>query len=224
MGEAVGAVLTFAVGVAISPVPVIAVILMLFSARARVNGPMFLLGWIVGLVVVLTGSYLLADTLDVATDSTTSEGASWLRIVLGVVLLIAAIRNWRRRPRGDEQPTMPKWMASVDKLSPIHALGLAALLSGPNPKNLMLGIGAGTGLAQLGASTTEAVVAAVVYLAIASSVVAVAVVGYLAGGERARNALDEFKAWLVVHNNAVMAVLFLVFAAVLISDGIDWRD
>ena len=35
-------VLTYAVGVAISPVPIIAVILMLFSAKARVNGPMFL--------------------------------------------------------------------------------------------------------------------------------------------------------------------------------------
>jgi hypothetical protein len=30
-------------GVAISPVPIIAVILMLFSQKARVNGPLFLL-------------------------------------------------------------------------------------------------------------------------------------------------------------------------------------
>jgi hypothetical protein len=41
-------VLPFAVGVAISPVPIIAVILMLFSSRATVNGPMFLIGWAVG--------------------------------------------------------------------------------------------------------------------------------------------------------------------------------
>ncbi len=40
MGQGVGSILTFAVGVAISPVPIIAVILMLFSQRARVNGPM----------------------------------------------------------------------------------------------------------------------------------------------------------------------------------------
>jgi len=45
MGQGVSAILTFAVGVAISPVPIIAVILMLFSQRARVNGPMFLVGW-----------------------------------------------------------------------------------------------------------------------------------------------------------------------------------
>ena len=43
MGQGISEVLTFAVGVAISPVPIIAVILMLVSARARVNGPLFLL-------------------------------------------------------------------------------------------------------------------------------------------------------------------------------------
>ena len=52
MGQGISEVLTFAVGVAISPVPIIAVILMLFSARARVNGPMFLLGWVFALGAV----------------------------------------------------------------------------------------------------------------------------------------------------------------------------
>ena len=37
MGQGISEVLTFAVGVAISPVPIIAVILMLFSQRAKVN-------------------------------------------------------------------------------------------------------------------------------------------------------------------------------------------
>jgi hypothetical protein len=44
MGEAIGQVLSFAVGVAISPVPIIAVVLMLATRRGRVNGPAFLTG------------------------------------------------------------------------------------------------------------------------------------------------------------------------------------
>ncbi len=39
MGEAIGQALPFAVGVALSPVPIIAVILMLVTPRARANGP-----------------------------------------------------------------------------------------------------------------------------------------------------------------------------------------
>lgn len=220
MGQSVGSVLTYAVGVGISPVPVIAVILMLFSSRARVNGPLFLAGWVIGLVVVAGGSYLLADLLDVGTDSTASDGASWLKVALGVLLLLAAGRNWRNRPRDGEEPKMPKWMSGVDGFGPGQAFGLAVLLAGVNPKNLMLCLGAGTTLAQVGPTTTQAVVALVVFVVVASSVVAIAVVGYLVGGERARVALDELKAWLTLHNSAVMAVLFLVFGAVLLSEGL----
>jgi len=35
---------------------------------------------------------------------------------------------------------MPKWMATIDKSSPLAALGLAALLSAANPKNLLLAV------------------------------------------------------------------------------------
>ena len=64
MGAAIGQVLPFAVGVALSPVPIIAVALMLMSQRARLNGPLFVIGWLVGLavigVVVLAVAALLA--------------------------------------------------------------------------------------------------------------------------------------------------------------------
>jgi Sap, sulfolipid-1-addressing protein len=64
MGSAISEVFPFAVGVAISPIPIIAVILVLFSARARVNGPAFLLGWVVGVAVVSVAVYYLADAGD----------------------------------------------------------------------------------------------------------------------------------------------------------------
>ena len=51
MADVAGEILVFAVGIAISPIPIIAVILMLFSARARINGPAFLLGWVAGITV-----------------------------------------------------------------------------------------------------------------------------------------------------------------------------
>ena len=79
MAQAVGAVLAFAVGVGISPVPIIAVILMLFSKRARVNGPLFAVGWVVGLAVVVTVSYLLAGSLDVG-RGTSDDGTSWFKV------------------------------------------------------------------------------------------------------------------------------------------------
>ena len=220
MGQGISEILTFAVGVAISPVPIIAVILMLFSQRARVNGPVFLLGWVVALAIVSGVVYALADQGDAATDSTTSDAIAWGKIVFGVLFLLLAVRNWRSRPAPGVQPEMPKWMAGIDALTPGKALGLGLLLAGVNPKNLMLAAAAGAGLAQLGLSTGDAVVSLIVFVAIGSLTIAGPVVYYLLGGEQAKARLDEMKDWLAVHNDAVMAVLFLVFGVNLIAKGL----
>ena len=52
MLKAIGAILPLALGVAISPILIIAVILMLLSPKAHTNGPAFLVGWVTGLAGV----------------------------------------------------------------------------------------------------------------------------------------------------------------------------
>jgi hypothetical protein len=218
--QGIAEVLTFAVGVAVSPVPIIAVILMLFSARAKVNGPMFLLGWVTALAVVGFAVYFLSDAGDPATDSGASETIAWGTAVLGALLLVLAARNWRHRPAPGDQADMPKWMGGIDALAPGKALVLGLLLAGVNPKNLILTVGAATALARLGLDTEDAIVSMSVFVALASVTIAVPVVYYLVGGDRARAALDELKAWLTAHNEAVMAVLFLVLGVKLIAEAI----
>ena len=220
MAQGISAVLTFAVGVAISPVPIIAVTLMLFSQRARVNGSAFLLGWVLAVAVVSGVAYTLADQGDAATSSTAADTIAWGKIVFGVLFLLLAARNWRSRPAPGAKPEMPKWMAGVDALTPPKAFGLGLLLAGVNPKNLMLAAAAGAALAGLGLSTGEAVGSLIVFVVVASLSIAAPVFYYLIGGEKAKAKLDETKDWLVLHNNAVMAVLFLVFGAKLIADGL----
>jgi hypothetical protein len=220
MGQGIGEVLPFAVGVAISPVPIIAVILILFSRRAHVNGPMFLVGWVAGLAVLSTVVYVVVHAIGGPDDESGSDGVAWLEVVLGVVLLGIAARSWRKRPVAGADPELPRWMADVEEIGPGKALGLGALLAAVNPKNLALGFGAAAGVAHLGISTGDAVVALAVFVVIASSSVAGAVAFELLGGERARASLDELRAWLAVHSAAVMTVLFLVFGALLIAKGL----
>ena len=54
MGEAIGQLLPFAVGVAVSPMPIVAMVLMLITPKAKVNGSVFLLGWVLGIAVAGT--------------------------------------------------------------------------------------------------------------------------------------------------------------------------
>jgi len=220
MGSAFGQVLPMAIGVALSPVPIIAVILMLFSARARSNGPAFLTGWIIGVGAVAGIALAVADAGSVGTDSTASDGASWGKVVLGLLLLYAAVRHWHRRPAPGAEAPMPKWMAGIDSFTPPKAFGLAVLLGAVNPKNLLLAAAAGASIAQAGVSSGGQVVALAVFVVLASLTVAIPVLYQLVGGAGARRTLDGWKAWLQHNNESVMAVLFLVFGVVLISQSI----
>jgi hypothetical protein len=221
MGQGISAILTFAIGVAISPVPIIAVILMLFSDRAKVNGPAFLVGWVLSLAAVSTVIYVLAHDGNVATSSTAADSVSWGKIALGVGLLALARRNWRKRPAPGAPAEMPKWLATVESVSPVKAFGLAVVLAAVNPKNLILTAGAAAGLAQVsGLTTTDAIVAIAVFVVIASLTIVGPVLYALFGAEKARTSLTAAKAWLTTHNAAVMAVLFLVFGVDLIAKGL----
>jgi Sap, sulfolipid-1-addressing protein len=220
VGQGIAEVLTYGIGVAISLLAMIAVILMLFSSRAKVNGPAFVVGWMLTLAVVFTIAYVVSHQTNASTSTATSDTISWGKIVFGVILLLLAARNWRNRPAPDAEPEMPKWMAKVDALSPGKALGFAGIMAGANPKNLLLTIAAAAGLAQLGLSTSDAIVALIVFVVVGSFTVAGPVVYYFLGGERSKSVLVSLKDWLAFHNAAVMAVLLLVFGIDLIAKGL----
>jgi threonine/homoserine/homoserine lactone efflux protein len=220
MAEGISTVLTYAVGVAISPTPIIAGILMLFSARARANGPMFLAGWVLAIGVLSAVAYFVADAGDAATDETTSDTISWGKLAVGVFFLLMAAKQWRSRPAPGVQSEMPKWMAGIDSFSPGKAFTLGLLVAGVNPKNLLLSLGAGAALAQVGPTSSEALVSWLVFILVGSVTIAGPVIYYLVGGEKARASLDSMKQWLAVHNAAVMTVLFLFFGVKLIADAL----
>lgn len=106
-----------AVGVAISPLPIMAVILMLFTPRARTNAPAFVVGWIVGLVLGGVVVLLVAGGADIAANQSSRAG-SIVKLVLGLVLLKLAVRQWRGRPHAGEEAPLPKWMRAIDRFTP----------------------------------------------------------------------------------------------------------
>lgn len=220
MGSAVGEILPLGIGVAVSPFPIIAVILMLLTSRAKSNAPAFLAGWIVGLAVVGVIVLLISSGSDVATYDEDSTAASAVRALIGALLLLLAWRLWQSRPEEGEEPQMPSWMQRVEWVNPAMALGLGVLLSGVNPKDTTLAVLAAVAIAQAGLSAGESAVTLAVFIAIASISVVAPVTLYFALGERADATLSRWKAWLTEHHATVMAVLFLVFGVVLVVQGI----
>jgi threonine/homoserine/homoserine lactone efflux protein len=220
MGQAIGQVLSFGVGVAISPVPIIAVVLMLATPRGRANGPAFLVGWVVGLALAGTVVLLVASGADASEQGEPADWVSWLKLVLGLLLLLLAVRQWRGRPHEGEQATMPKWMQALDAFTAPKALGAGVLLSALNPKNLLLTVGAAAAIAQTGISAGEQAVALAVFVILGTVGVAAPVVIYFALGHRSAEILERMRRFLSANNAAVMSVLLLVIGAKLIGDGI----
>ncbi len=217
MGATIGDILGNAVGVAISPVPIIAVILMLFTARAAANSLSFLLGWILGLTIA--GAVVLALGLE-GSDGGEAESGGWIKILIGALFIFLGWRQWSGRPRDGDEPEMPAWMAAIDQFNPIKSFGLAFLLAAVNPKNLGLTVAAVVKISGSGLSAGEEIGTLAVFVLIASVTVAVPVVLNLVLGSRAEVTLTTMKDWLVASNNTIMTILFIVLGAKVLGDGI----
>jgi threonine/homoserine/homoserine lactone efflux protein len=220
VGQAIGESLPLSVGVAISPIPIIAIILMLLSKRAGSNSTAFFMGWSIGVTGVVVAVVALAGAGGAGTPSKPASWEAWLRIGLGVLLLVLAGRDWRKRPKAGQEPELPKWLSTIESTTPPKALGLGVLLSAVNPKNLLLLVAGGTAIAQGTNTLAPKIGAVVVFVVVAVSSVALPVVLYWVLGERAQRTLNAMNHWLRANNAVVMAVLVLVFGVVLIGKGI----
>lgn len=220
MGESIGQVLPLAVGIAVSPVPIIASILMLMSPRARSTSVGFLLGWLAGIALAVSVFAALSSVLPGNDDDGPAPVAGIIQIALGLVLLFLAVRQWRGRPRAGAESTMPGWMRGIDGMKFFPAAGLGLLLAAVNPKNLLLGASAGTTLGSSGGSTAVLVVTIGVFTLIAGSTVLIPVLGFLVASERLRGPLDRLREWLQQENAVIMTVLLLVLGVVVLSKGL----
>jgi hypothetical protein len=220
MSEAIGGSLPLAAGIALSPIPIIAVVLMLTSRRAKVNGPAFVVGWVFGLGIVGVIGLGLARTGGATEQGSAGSSVSWIKIALGVLLLLVAVRQFRARPRGDQEPQVPGWMATMDKTTPAAALGLAAILSAANPKNLLLAVGGAAAIAQADIPMGQQATAYVAFTAAATLGIGIPVSIYFSMGRRSETVLALLKDWMSAHNAVIMTVLCLIIAAKLIGDAI----
>jgi threonine/homoserine/homoserine lactone efflux protein len=217
----IGRLIPMAVGIAISPVPLIAVILMLFSPRPKSNSLAFLLGWALALFVIGGLALLLASTQDLSADTgEPSVLGSIINLALGLLLLWLAVRQWRSRPQAGKETKTPAWMAAINTLTPVKTLGLGALLSGLNPKNLTLNLSAMALISEADITGGQALVALLVFVLLSSLLVGVPIVFYLVGGESVKQTLEKWRAWLAAYGNTIITVILVLLGVRMIVSGI----
>jgi len=216
----VGEILPLALVVTVSPLNIIPSILLLFTSRPLTNALTFLAGFVAGVAIVLGLFVSIAGAVDVSAASGHSRWPGALKLVLGVYLMVAAVRKFRGRPRAGEEGSMPRWMDGIAGYTPSRALGAGAALGALNPKNLVVGLAAAAAVAagSLSIGQQFAVITLYVFVAVLGVAAPILVMVFL--GDRASEVLDGWNVWLRQNNAAVMSVLFVVFGVVLIGQGI----
>ncbi len=111
----------------VSPSTIIVFILLLDTARARVNAAAFLIGWSVSLLIVFTASYAVGGA-DILQHGSGDKAVKVVEILLGAALAVAAARQWRHRdrPRTGSGVTK-KFTARLKQLHPWEAAAVGVI-------------------------------------------------------------------------------------------------
>ena len=220
MRTVVGEILPFAIVVAVSPINIVAAILLLFSKKPVLNASCYLAGFMTGVALVVAVITAIADSAELSGDAQRSRWASALLLALGVYLLVIAVQTFRKRPAPDEDPPAPAWMDGITGFGPLKSIGIGLTIGALNPKNIAVGVAAAITIASAGISTGVTISVVAMYTVIASLGVATPIVATLILGDRSTEVLEGWKAWLDRNTAAVMAVIYLVFGVILVGKGI----
>jgi len=215
--QVVGEVLPFAVIVMVSPINIVAAILLLFSERPLLNASCYLGGFVAGLAAVVGGLTAVAGAVHLDPGSNQSRGASALLLALGAGLIVVAVRKFRGRPGPDDPSSLPGWMDGIAGFGSGRSLAVGAGIGAGNPKNIVVALGTAVAVSSAGLPVGQQVTVLAIYLVLASLGVAAPILAMLVLGDRAGTVLDGWKTWLTRNNTAMMAVIYLFFGVYLIG-------
>ncbi len=202
------------IGLAITlePLTLIAFILILATKRGVWKGLAFILGWLASLVAVIAAVLLTTGGNPPRQHTAPSTAVLVIKALLGVLLIWIGIRQRRKRGRPRKPPT---WMARLDRMSLVAAVGLGAFLV---PWSLVA-IGAAT-VVQAKLSTLGDWLALVMFCLLATLTFLVMELYAAFSPEAAQARLERVRAWIDAHTDQAIIVGALALGSLLLADSI----
>lgn len=206
--------LPLAVGMLISPLPLVAIIAIILAPRGRTAAPVYAAVFIaVSLAFVMVGALTSAGSASGSPSATAKTVSFFLAIVLALGFAALAVASWSSRPRHGQPPQTPAWLAALDAVTPAKAAALGSIMAVTNTKNIPLALkgGALIGEAHLpllaaGGLCIGLVVAGTLPLLVTAAVAT-------SRSAVVTQALERVKSEMIAHNAMIMTVLFAVLAA-----------
>jgi hypothetical protein len=201
----------------LSPLPLLAILLLLGGSRPRMTATAFWLAWTCGVAVATIVCVLAVELSEV-----TKSQPVWLAVaelLVGAVFLLLTGQialNGGRALGGGPQA----WIGALDRSGPFGAAGLALLLSCANPKNLALFLGAAVLMVDATGGSRELTVSTGAFLVVAASGVSLPLAAHSVFPERLQPRLLGLRRAVIRHGRVLVVLLGLGIGALFVTEGI----
>lgn len=207
----------FIIGSAVVPLQVMMIILLLNSPRQGLVKAICLVAGMTAIRLMQGVIFGLILSPSPGESGGKSPVVSTLLLVLGILLLITAYKQWRSEDDPDGPP--PKWMVMLDTLTPLKAFGMGAslvLISGKFWVFTLSAIGV-IEEAQLGQPSST--VAFLFFILLAQSLLLLAIIVRATIPGQSKSILEAISAWLTRYNRPIVIVVSLVFGLLFFVQG-----
>ena len=210
MDTVIVSLLPLIVGAALLPVWIIMALFLLRGEGGLLKAAAFAAGAMTARVVqgVLFG-FVFREATDASGESGASLITSTLLLVLGILMLISAVRKWRKEEDPDAPP--PKWMDILGGLSPIQAFGMGALLMVLAIKQWVFTLSAISVIEQGELSQAGNVLVYLFFVLAAQSLVLAPVLISAVAPTQSTRLLDAIHGWLERNNRAIVIAASSIF-------------
>lgn len=220
--------LAYAAGIAISPTPVVVVILMLFSPKGRRNAIAFLVGWMIGLLALGIVIFAFLGASLEYLDAGTILSRPLVQVSIGIFLIFLGLRRWRTPAAEPKDETIPGWFTKVDdaltkssdKFTPSRAFFLAIVMSALSPKNIALMLALFLALSQAELLQNEVLILLVVFVLISSLTIGIPILYAIVKGDGAQESLTEWKIWILANRGRAFGLLVMLLGVIVMLNGI----
>ncbi|MFJ3472129.1 GAP family protein [Microbacterium maritypicum] len=234
MGELILALVPVALGVVLSPLAIMALVAVLLSRNARMNGITYLIGWFLGLGGLMTLCLWLFPLLAVHELGEPPPWVPIVRVLLGLFLIGSAVWVYRKgrahiaqmaaasSPREvvAASPQLPGWLHSVESFRPGRTLLLGLGLFVLNPVDASCAILAALDISLSDVDRSTGLWVAVVFVIIGTLPIALPVLYVVVRGADAQPLLDRVRAWIAGNTHVLNAALLLVIGALQLEKGL----
>jgi threonine/homoserine/homoserine lactone efflux protein len=205
------------IGLAITlePIPLTAFILILASKGGTRKGAAFVFGWLVSLGIVVAVTVVATGNSPPKQSTAPSLAALAVKITLGVVLVLIALRQYRRMGQPKKPKKPPKWQAGVDSMSPWYAMALAPLTQ---PWGLIAAGAASVVEAKL--ASWEDYLALVYFCLVATATYLVMEIYATIRPGEAQDLLARLRAWIDSHTDQLIVWVSLIVGLWLIGKSV----